>query len=128
MFVSNLIWLSNADKKSRRQTYKLGTSKVKKQIVSNYSLHIDNDGIVRSFFYFWSVCPNTVASRRHGHFDLQKKEEKKDILEKIQFTAYYSGSNQKMFLNHYKNITFFSSLITISVLQVAGSCLDTYRR
>lgn len=58
----------------------------------------------------------------------KKKEEKKSILEKIQFTAYYSGSNQKMFLNHYKNITFFSSLITISVLQVAGSCLDTYRR
>lgn len=82
--------------KSRRQTYKLGTSKVKKQIVSNYSLHIDNDGVVCSLLYFWSVCANTIASRGHGHFDLQKKK-KKSIAERIQFTAYYSRNNFRCF-------------------------------
>lgn len=71
--------------KSRRQTYKLGTSKVKKQIVSNYSLHIDNDGVVRSLLYFWSVRANTIASRGHRHFDLQKKHSRKNSVNRLLF-------------------------------------------
>lgn len=97
VFISNLIWLSNSDMKSRRYTYKLGTSKVKKQIVSNYSLHIDNDSVVCSLLYFWSVCANTIASRRHGHFDLFKKKPKKTRAEIIQFAAYYYRSNLRGF-------------------------------
>lgn len=59
---------------AEHQTYKFGTSKIKKEVVSNSCLYVDNDIIVASFLDFRLVCSNAVTSGRHRYFDLQGKQ------------------------------------------------------
>ena len=61
------------DSRKWGNTYVFGGAQVEQEVVWRGGLHVEDDGVVPALPNVGPVTPETVAARRHRHFDLRMR-------------------------------------------------------